>query len=70
MNSNKPPWGLIREWGLICQNGFWGGGLFGSGGGGGGLFGSGGLFDHLRYRKIPDNHSGHLYNFNNLEMAN
>ena len=28
MNSNKPPWGLFREWRLICQNGFWGGGLF------------------------------------------
>ena len=36
VNSNKPPWGLIREWGLICQNRFWGRGLIREGGYSGG----------------------------------
>ena len=49
VNWNKPPWGLIREWGLICQNGFWGRGLIREGGYSGVgaysiIYGSGRLF--------------------------
>ena len=41
LNSNNPPWGLIRKGGLFVKSNFRGGGLFESGG----------LIDHLRYWK-------------------
>ena len=47
-NSNKPPWGLIREGGLFVKTSFRGGVYSRVGG----SFESGGLIDHLRYLYI------------------
>ena len=44
-NSNNLSWGLIREWGLICQVRVQRWGFIREGG----LFESGDLIDHLRY---------------------